>query len=60
MNSDEMVAMARQHPGMFMMLICECDHKQHGHKDDIGQCSRCDCKEFTNTTHYSIGGERII
>lgn len=29
-----------------MMIICECTHKEHGHEDNTGACSRCDCKRF--------------
>jgi hypothetical protein len=34
------------HRGLFQMLICVCTHKEHGHEDDIGKCSRCECLRF--------------
>lgn len=32
--------------GLFQMLICICTHKEHGHENNTGKCSRCECKEF--------------
>lgn len=46
-------------PGAFFMLICECTHKESGHELS-GECSRCDCKDFRNTTHITCGDTVIV
>jgi len=57
---DEWVGVVRANPGAHFMLICECSHKERGHENDVGECSRCECNKFRNTTHIKMGDETII
>lgn len=59
-EEDLMIASMKKNPGAYFMLICQCTHKEGGHENNTGACSRCGCKEFKNTTHISIGGHEIV